>query len=651
MVVTGTTVIGVAALLGMRIEEAEVEDARTTIAAHLLEDFRRLRRNWDAVAREVQFGIELSGTLERGRWREGLDALMRSETAGLHRASIVVVADGRGGVLFSFGDGADRIPVGAVLADASPWLYLAAEPALFYVVRTPMRLGEGGTGTLVSLMALDRGVLVDVGWPNADVFVLWEGRSLASSLGLGEGYQLDRARGRDGAEGRRVLEVSVPLRVPGDAGPSPAFLVRAPLHRTLSLTWQATLVGGALGLLGLVLFPLLGTWLARLVGRIDEMGERAVRFARDRVALGLTPAAGSTGKGRGSGDELSSLEASLADLMAAVGESERRFQDVVALSGEYVWEFDARGKLSYVSERVSEVIGYSVGEVLGKSPLEFSPPAEAERLRGVVGAIVAERRPFRGLEQIYVRKDGSLRWLSVSGGPIVEGGELRGYRGTAADVTEQKQAKEMLAASLREKETLLREIHHRVKNNLQILGSLLYFQERRTSDPEGRRALEEMRNRLMAMHLVHEILYSSQSLARVDFGRYLRALAEQIEDSFGSRRDGQRVRVEVEAGSVSLPVEQALPCGMLVTELLLNAFKYAFPDRAGRVTVTAEAAEGRIRLQVADDGVGLPAEADPSRPSSFGLTLVANLVRQLGGAARWERAPGTRVSVEFPLAS
>jgi two-component sensor histidine kinase len=203
---------------------------------------------------------------------------------------------------------------------------------------------------------------------------------------------------------------------------------------------------------------------------------------------------------------------------------------------------------------------------------------------------------------------------------------------------------------LREKETLLREIHHRVKNNLQIIASLLYFEGQKIMEPAGVAAFADIRQRLNAMILVHEKLYRSSDLSRIDFADYLVSLVGEMERLQSTRVPPIAGRVSSDA--VELPIESALPCGMIVTELVTNAYKHAFPNgEAGSIDVRMVRAGDRVTLTVSDDGIGLPADFDLDRDFSFGWRLVRNLADQVGGTIAVTGRRGTSVSVTIPYGS
>ncbi len=215
------------------------------------------------------------------------------------------------------------------------------------------------------------------------------------------------------------------------------------------------------------------------------------------------------------------------------------------------------------------------------------------------------------------------------------------------DVTERREAEAGIKTSLQEKELLLKEVHHRVKNNLQVISSLLSLQGSSSREPEVRQMFEETRDRVRSMASIHEMLYRSADLARVDFSGYIRTLASQL---FSSYNVGpERVQLHIAAEPVSLGINLGIPCGLLINELMANAIQHAFPDgRAGTITVSiCETADHSIRLSVGDDGVGLPADVDVMRADSLGFQLVATLVSQLNASFEVHREKGTEFVIVF----
>jgi two-component sensor histidine kinase len=214
-------------------------------------------------------------------------------------------------------------------------------------------------------------------------------------------------------------------------------------------------------------------------------------------------------------------------------------------------------------------------------------------------------------------------------------------------IAELREREKSLQEALHEKELLLREIHHRIKNNIQIISSLLRLQANSFADERLREALRDSQSRLRSISLIHEKLYQSGDLATVAFGDYIRILGGQIFHLCGT--DPARVRFEVEASAVKLPTKKAVPCGLILNELITNALKYAFPGgRTGVIRVEIKALEaGHYSLLVSDDGVGLPETDDPEKPRRLGFQILGDLVRQLDGSLKVERKAGTSFSIIF----
>ncbi len=220
----------------------------------------------------------------------------------------------------------------------------------------------------------------------------------------------------------------------------------------------------------------------------------------------------------------------------------------------------------------------------------------------------------------------------------------------AAEVSQHERAEAQLRASLREKEALVREVHHRVKNNLQVVYSLFSLQSYMSEGHSVADVLLEGQSRVKAMSLIHEMLYASPDLARIDFANYLRTLSRHLYNTY--RPDDSEIGLQVQAIEMWLDLDVAVPCGLIVNELLSNALKHAFRDRvSGAIGVElAQAGDTDVRLTVADDGIGLPPELDWRYPTTLGLQLALMLTRQLGGRLEVDCAGGTRFDITFPPA-
>jgi PAS domain S-box-containing protein len=216
----------------------------------------------------------------------------------------------------------------------------------------------------------------------------------------------------------------------------------------------------------------------------------------------------------------------------------------------------------------------------------------------------------------------------------------------ARDMTDRRQDEARLRTSLLEKEVMLKEIHHRVKNNLQVISSLLSIQSTYLADPRDAGHFQESRDRIRTMALVHEKLYQSNDLASVDFGPYAERLATNLFRSYTG--SGGRINLHIDVKDISLDADQAVPCGLIVNELVTNALKYAFPDgRNGTITVAVKHDKDHYLLIVSDDGIGMRADFDLAETESLGLQLVNMLASQLDGTVEMDVSAGTKFIVRF----
>ncbi|MBF0529079.1 MAG: histidine kinase, partial [Deltaproteobacteria bacterium] len=216
------------------------------------------------------------------------------------------------------------------------------------------------------------------------------------------------------------------------------------------------------------------------------------------------------------------------------------------------------------------------------------------------------------------------------------------------DITKRRLAEEKLKEALREKGVLLREIHHRVKSNLAVISGLLNLKSRQLNDHSIKDTLQELRNRVMSMSLIHDLIFQSDSLADIDLQQYLVRLADFLRETY--LEYDQPIILEIRAHGVFMDIDRAVPCALIVTELLSNSFKHAFPDgRPGRISVEARYTRaGLMEISVHDNGVGLPENFSWYRDSSLGLNLVKSLTEnQLQGRIDFDRQAGAKFTLVF----
>lgn len=337
----------------------------------------------------------------------------------------------------------------------------------------------------------------------------------------------------------------------------------------------------------------------------------------------------------------------------ALRENEERLRLALQASGQGTWSLDVETMTGSFDTQFAQILGYGNDELATRDWQAFGDlmhPDDRMSTRSSFTSYLESGGPDEYKAEFRMRtRSGAWMWCMGTGKIVEWDADQRPRRmvGTHTDISARRHADELLRASLREKETLLREVHHRVKNNLQIISSLLHFQAKRVTEPEHLAAFEEGRKRLLAMVLVHEKLYQSKELSNIDFGDYVRSLVGALLESSDAHR---QFNIDVVTDDLSLPIESALPSGMILCELLTNVFKYAYPDgQTGKTNVRVHGEDTTVRMSVADDGVGFPADFDPGAVSSFGWQLIRSLVAQLDGEVQAQTRAGARIDIWFPL--
>jgi PAS domain S-box-containing protein len=335
---------------------------------------------------------------------------------------------------------------------------------------------------------------------------------------------------------------------------------------------------------------------------------------------------------------LSSIKRRLDETSALMGAIVEQSSDVIAVG-------DSDGTLVYVSPACNALIGRDATELVGRLWTEIVAPEERESLLAILPRTNENAGQSATLR--CCRKDGSFAWVDArvaslssrcSAQPMIVL--------TLHDVTSQRMHEERILASLREKEVLLKEIHHRVKNNLQVIQSLLRMRVRLLPVGDARAAIEATFQRVHAMALVHERLYGGQDLATLSLRDYLRDLFDGVATS--SLAESGQVQLLLEAEDIKLSADSAVPFGLLANELLSNCFKHGFPGgRRGAIEISVQRVDGVVRMVVKDDGVGLPVHFDTSSTSSMGLKLAGSLAHQLGGRLLFSSQDGCRVESNF----
>jgi PAS domain S-box-containing protein len=334
----------------------------------------------------------------------------------------------------------------------------------------------------------------------------------------------------------------------------------------------------------------------------------------------------------------------------ALRESEERFRQLAENIREVFWMSAPRKhSMLYVSPAYEDIWGTSC-ESLYSDPGSFLNTIHPEDRDQVLAALESQAQgTCTDREYRIQRADGQVRWIWDRGFPIRnESGQVYRVAGIAEDITDRKRTEEQIRASLAEKEVLLKEVHHRVKNNLQVISSLLELQSKQIKDAKALELFRESQDRIRSIAVIHEQLYRSPSLAQVDFSEYLQRLTAMLYRSHVTQPSVIRLGTQVER--VFLRLQTAIPLGLITHELVSNCLKYAFPGgRGGEVRVELRGAPAAgYRLCVRDNGVGLPREFNPSAGATLGLRLVRMLTNQLNGSLELRPGgPGTEWTIAF----
>lgn len=351
------------------------------------------------------------------------------------------------------------------------------------------------------------------------------------------------------------------------------------------------------------------------------------------------------------------LERRLAE--GALSESEERFRSLVENLRESFIIYDrGENRVTYHSPATQKLLGISHEMIVGVGLDELVNTLVHENDRKEIIAALRTALEWRktgfteslNLEFRIKKPEGEVRWIDMVSYPLPGDGQISSLSYIILfDVTERKLAEEKIKTSLCEKDVLLKEIHHRVKNNLQIISSLFKLQS--DSVGEDSRAIELFRvarDRIKSIALVHEKLYKSSNLSEVDFASYIKSLVNSLYLSYSV--DPKNVKLSLDVSDISLDINKAIPCGLIINELVTNSLKHAFPSgRKGEINVGLTRTHGKLHLVVSDNGVGLPKGFDLIYNDTLGMELIHTLTAQLRGELRFESENGTTFRVTFPI--
>lgn len=344
--------------------------------------------------------------------------------------------------------------------------------------------------------------------------------------------------------------------------------------------------------------------------------------------------------------DLELSQAELKKTMASLRDSELKFRNFVETSPDLLFSLTRAGYIKYASFKTKELYGYDSGELIGKHLKTTTPAKELPRAIKALKKVY-DGKTLNGFLITQKNKKGDVFPAEINAVPIKRNGKIVGAQGILRDITKQKQAEEEIKTSLREKEILLKEVHHRVKNNMQIISSLLRLQSGNIQDDEILDKFRVSQNRIRSLALIHERLYRSTDFARIDFADYCRNLTSYLFRSYSV--DTNQVKLIQDIKHVFLDLNRAIPCGLLINELLSNALKHAFPNgRKGEIVISLLSNhKGKYTLLVKDNGVGLSKDMDIFNTDSLGMQLVCDLTNQIKGNLKLEKTKGTSFKIAF----
>ena len=328
-------------------------------------------------------------------------------------------------------------------------------------------------------------------------------------------------------------------------------------------------------------------------------------------------------------------------------------EEIVQGLAELILKIDSDGTVTFANPAICKLLGISPQSLIGQKWTALIPPDEQKRLLETINHL--ENDSITGIETIVINQQGrhipvlvgiqAQRKESIFSGAII----------SITDIAARVMAENQVRASEREKEALLKEIHHRVKNNLQIISSLLNLQASCSKDPQVEGILQESKSRVRAMALIHEKLYKSSNMDRINFVEYIHNLAETLNQAYGNR--SIPVQIYIQADLVFMDIDTAIPCGLIMNELITNSLKHAFSERNGDhsdemawIKIELKGiTDTRVRLIVSDNGAGFPPNFNYTKQETLGVKLINSLVRQIDGNLTFINHDGARVEIEIPV--
>lgn len=311
-----------------------------------------------------------------------------------------------------------------------------------------------------------------------------------------------------------------------------------------------------------------------------------------------------------------------------------------------IWEIDKTGRFTCISPQSSDILGYTPQEIVGKNIFSFIAPEAIEKIQKIFSIHIENFTKINTLEVPSYRKDGTKITLEIRSVRASDNNDNHdGFQGITRDITERTIATNQLKTSIQEKDILLQEIHHRVKNNMQIISSLLNLQITYLDDNEVVNLLKKSQNRVRSMAIIHEKLYQSNDFTKINLTEYINSLVNGLFYSYSIKN---HINSTINVDDVELNIETAVPIGLILNELISNSLKHGFPTGSGEIYIKLKIVDDKYEMVVGDNGEGFPKDVDFKNTDSLGLQLVNNLINQIDGQIILNTDNGTEFKIVFP---
>jgi PAS domain S-box-containing protein len=333
----------------------------------------------------------------------------------------------------------------------------------------------------------------------------------------------------------------------------------------------------------------------------------------------------------------------------ALRQSEERFRATFNQAAVGIAHVAMDRRCLQVNQRLCDIVGYTPEELRDLTFQDITHPDDLDTDLQYIEQMLSGHIQTYSIEKRYLHKDGSIIGINMTSSlACTSSGESRYFINVIEDINERKQAEEKIQASLVEKEVLLKEIYHRVKNNLQVISSILNLQSEYIKDQQDLEIFKQSQQRINSMALIHEKLYQSEDLAKINFSEYIQNLVASLFSYYEFSTD--EISSIIDIDNIFIGLDTAIPCGLIVNELVSNSLKYAFPKgKSGEICVRLIAEYDNIfTLSVSDNGIGLPINFDLKKTTTLGLQLVESLTNQLSGYIKVVSNSGVDFRITFP---